>query len=212
MSSKPFCNSTSAYWIKPMSCRKATTGLFSWSPGAWRWSSCSFRRSSATWTGFRSSLRMSESSMCISLSMLPKPLRSSRSAYSERPQARRKGNTSDFPPVAASGFPSVAACPQSAPFRASLTTRLRAGERRKRRMGLSTRATWPSGTSIGGGGEAATVRRELPCASLLSTCGEPTTSASLPDPFGAGAPAARPGGLGGPMRLLDMAPGLGLRT
>mmetsp|Transcript_92895 Transcript_92895/g.286759 ORF Transcript_92895/g.286759 Transcript_92895/m.286759 type:complete len:218 (-) Transcript_92895:14-667(-) len=179
MSSKPFCNSTSAYWIKPMSCRKATTGLFSWSPGAWRWSSCSFRRSFTTWNAGQPKSRMSASSMCISVSMSSKPLEKSCSVYCESPRARRKAATSDFPSAPSSS--------RSWLFGPPLTAMPGGGERLGRWPKPLVRALPPAAAAA-----APPAASGLPGTSLIPSRGMPAGAAALPGPFAPGLQLARP--------------------
>mmetsp|Transcript_37824 Transcript_37824/g.117947 ORF Transcript_37824/g.117947 Transcript_37824/m.117947 type:complete len:301 (-) Transcript_37824:43-945(-) len=134
-SSKPFCSRTSAYWTRPMSRRKDTTGLPSSSSGALRRSSCNFLRSFTTWIAGRPRSRMSAPSMCISVSMSSKPLATSCSVCCESPRPRRKAATSELS--------SGASPPRPRPFGPLPVSKVAGGDRWVRRPRLLPKATFP---------------------------------------------------------------------
>mmetsp|Transcript_35626 Transcript_35626/g.101516 ORF Transcript_35626/g.101516 Transcript_35626/m.101516 type:complete len:212 (-) Transcript_35626:115-750(-) len=92
MSSQPFRSIDSAYWPKPPSFRKATTGWLSSMIAPL--CSCIFRRSTAACCVVKPRALMSESSMARSVSTSSKPLRTMRSVYICKPAAVKNAATS----------------------------------------------------------------------------------------------------------------------
>mmetsp|Transcript_104797 Transcript_104797/g.293752 ORF Transcript_104797/g.293752 Transcript_104797/m.293752 type:complete len:202 (-) Transcript_104797:4-609(-) len=99
-SSKPLRSKVFAYWPRPASSRKRTTGWFGSDSACpvdpCRCISWSFRRKRMVWNAGMPNSFMSVSSMAIKVSRSSKPLRKKWSAYCSKPISLRKTTTSLF--------------------------------------------------------------------------------------------------------------------